>query len=188
MSKKPVKIVRRSYSDEYRRNAVSLIENQGYTTAQAARELGVNANLLRKWRQKYGKLASADSKITQTEQQELDQLRRKNHRLRIERDLLKKYTARRNAELFFPRWGLLRQRKELRFQFIDDHREEWPMTLRCDVLEVRRSGFYAWRNRPVSVRSIRQANVVSEIKQIHSETHKDVYGSPRMHLEQPFCE
>ena len=64
MSKKPVKIVRRSYSDEYRRNAVSLIENQGYTTAQAARELGVNANLLRKWRQKYGKLASADSKAS----------------------------------------------------------------------------------------------------------------------------
>ena len=64
MSNKPVKIVRRSYSDEYRRNAVSLIENQGYTTAQAARELGVNANLLRKWRQKYSKLASADSKIT----------------------------------------------------------------------------------------------------------------------------
>jgi len=29
MSKEPVKIVRRSYSDEYRRNAVSLIENQG---------------------------------------------------------------------------------------------------------------------------------------------------------------
>jgi len=53
----------------------------------------------------------------------------------------------------------------------------------CEVLEVRRSGFYAWRNRPVSVRSIRQANVVSQIKQIHSETHKDVYGSPRMHLE-----
>jgi len=93
MSKKPVKIFRRSYSDEYRRNAVSLIENQGYTTAQAARELGVNANLLRKWRQKYGKLASADSKITQTEQQELDQLRRENHRLRMERDILKKVAS-----------------------------------------------------------------------------------------------
>ena len=53
----------------------------------------------------------------------------------------------------------------------------------CEVLEVRRSGFYAWRNRPVSVRCMQQAEVVSEIKQIHSEDHKDVYGSPRMHLE-----
>ena len=99
----------------------------------------------------------------QQQELELDQLRRKNHRLRIERDLLKKYTARRNAELFFPRWGL-RERKELRFQFIETHRDEWPMTLRCDVLEVRRSGFYAWRNRPASVRSLQPADVVSEIK------------------------
>lgn len=30
---------------------------------------------------------------------------------------------------------------------------------------------------------MQQAEVVSEIKQIHSEDHKDVYGSPRMHLE-----
>ena len=93
MSKKQVKRVRRSYSDEYRRNAVSLIEDQGYTAAQAARELGVNANLLRKWRQKYGKLASANSKVSLTEQQELDRLRKENHRLRMERDLLKKATA-----------------------------------------------------------------------------------------------
>jgi transposase len=93
MSKQQVKRVRRSYSDEYRRNAVSLIEYQGYTTAQAARELGVNANLLRKWRQKYGKLASANSKVSLTEQQELDRLRKENHRLRMERDLLKKATA-----------------------------------------------------------------------------------------------
>ena len=53
----------------------------------------------------------------------------------------------------------------------------------CDILGVRRSGFYAWRNRPVSVRSRHQADVVSEIKRIHSEDHKDVYGSPRMRQE-----
>ena len=53
----------------------------------------------------------------------------------------------------------------------------------CDVLEVRRSGIYAWRNRPASVRSVRQAEVVSEIRQIYSEDHKDVYVSPRMHQE-----
>ena len=88
MSKKPVKIVRRSYSDEYRRNAVSLFESQGYTTAQAACGLGVDADLLRKWHRKYGKLASADSKASQNEQQDLNQLRRENHRLRMEHDLL----------------------------------------------------------------------------------------------------
>ena len=53
----------------------------------------------------------------------------------------------------------------------------------CDVLQVSRSGFYAWRKRPASVRSEHQSEVVSQIKQIRSERHKDSYGSPRMHLE-----
>ena len=53
----------------------------------------------------------------------------------------------------------------------------------CKVLDVSRSGFYAWRKRPVSARSERQAEVVSEIKQIHSERHKNSYGSPRMQQE-----
>ena len=53
----------------------------------------------------------------------------------------------------------------------------------CDVLQVSRSGFYAWRERPASERSQRHAELISEMKQIHSEYRKDVYGSPRMHLE-----
>lgn len=53
----------------------------------------------------------------------------------------------------------------------------------CDVLQVSRSGFYAWRQRPASERSRRQSELISEMKQIHSERHKDVYGSPRMHQE-----
>jgi transposase InsO family protein len=53
----------------------------------------------------------------------------------------------------------------------------------CDVLQVSRSGFYAWRRRPVSARSEYQSVVIAEIRQIHSERRKDVYGSPRMHLE-----
>ena len=53
----------------------------------------------------------------------------------------------------------------------------------CEVLQVSRSGFYAWRKRPASDRSRHHADVISEMKQIHSEDHKDVYGSPRMHQE-----
>jgi putative transposase len=53
----------------------------------------------------------------------------------------------------------------------------------CDVLQVSRTGYYAWRRRPVSARSEHQSAVISEIRQIHSERHKDVYGSPRMHQE-----
>jgi len=91
MSKKSGDRVRRSYSQEFRLNAVSLVEDQGYTVAQASRELGVHANLLRKWRQKYGR-RSQDG-MNESEQQELERLRRENGRLRMERDILKKATA-----------------------------------------------------------------------------------------------
>ena len=50
MSKKSVNQVRRKHSHEFRQNAISMIEDQGYTTTQAARELGINQNLLRTWR------------------------------------------------------------------------------------------------------------------------------------------
>ena len=59
MSKKSVKQVRRKHSHEFRQNAISMVEDQGYTTTQAARELGINQNLLRTWRKKYGKAAES---------------------------------------------------------------------------------------------------------------------------------
>ena len=76
MSKKSGKRVRRTHSDEFRRNAVSMVEDQGYTTAQAARELGVNQNLLRTWRKKYGKAAGESSGLSESDQEELDRLQK----------------------------------------------------------------------------------------------------------------
>ena len=46
--------VYRSYTEEFSRDAVRMIESEGMTTAEVSRRLGVNANLLRKWRSKYG--------------------------------------------------------------------------------------------------------------------------------------
>jgi len=91
MSKKSVKRVRRNHSHEFRVNAISLVEDQGYTVSQAARDLGINQNLLRTWRKKYGK--NSEGSMSETDQEELDRLRTENQRLRMERDILKKATA-----------------------------------------------------------------------------------------------
>ncbi len=91
MKKKSEKQVRRRHSDEFRRNAVSLVEDQGYTTAQAARELGIHENLLRTWRKKYGK--KSEGALSESEQEELAHLRKEVRRLQMERDILKKATA-----------------------------------------------------------------------------------------------
>lgn len=93
MPKSSVKRERRRYVEEFRLNAISLVEDQGYTNAQAARELGINQNLLRTWRKKYGKSAAESSGLSESERDELDRLRKDVSRLRMDRDILKKATA-----------------------------------------------------------------------------------------------
>ncbi len=68
------------------------------------------------------------------------------------------------------------------FRFIDDHREQWPVRLLCDTLEVSTAGYYAWRDRPTSARQERRDALVVEIRAVHAEV-KARYGSPRIHAE-----
>jgi putative transposase len=77
------------------------------------------------------------------------------------------------------------------FRFIDDHRREWPVRLRCETLGVSPAGYYAWRGRPASTRRQRRDALVVEIRAVHAEV-KGRYGSPRVHAElaargQPCC-
>ncbi len=85
---------RRTYTDEFKREAVKLVTEQRYSLAEAARNLGVHANLLRTWKQK---IAAEDEQyeagLTEDERMELASLRGENKRLRMERDILKKATA-----------------------------------------------------------------------------------------------
>ena len=52
----------------------------------------------------------------------------------------------------------------------------------CRVLEVSRSGFYDWLDRPKSRRFRRHRYLTTKIRQIHIE-NKQIYGSPRIHSE-----
>ena len=57
------------------------------------------------------------------------------------------------------------------------------MKVMCEVFEVSRSGFYAWRSRPENDRSQRRRELVAEIEAIHGDRNMKSYGSPRMHEE-----
>ena len=66
------------------------------------------------------------------------------------------------------------------FRFIRDHAGRWPVRLMCRVLAVSASGYYAWRSRPESARSLANRKLLSAVRRLHAE-HHGRYGSPRMH-------
>jgi transposase len=81
---------RRRHSEEFKCEAVKLVTDQGYSVAEAARNLGVSENLLHAWKRKR---AASAAEITEDERMEMARLRAENQRLRMERDILKKAAA-----------------------------------------------------------------------------------------------
>ncbi len=87
---------RRKFSREFKLEAVRLVRERGVSAAQAARDLDVHQNLLRKWVRDFGaepQLAFAGYGQMKPEQLEIDRLRREVARLKAERDILKKAAA-----------------------------------------------------------------------------------------------
>ena len=81
------------HSEEFKREAVKLVTDQGYSIAEAGRSLGLDRSLLRSWKLKFASEQNGVPKMRETEQEELARLREENRRLRMERDILKKATA-----------------------------------------------------------------------------------------------
>jgi transposase len=87
---------RKTYSREFKLEAVSLITEKGYSIAEASRNLGVEYSVLRRWKKQLaddpqnafpgkGQLKASD--------QELRALQRELERVKEERDILKKALA-----------------------------------------------------------------------------------------------
>lgn len=83
---------RKRYTQEFKDSAVKLVTEQGYKISEAARNLDVNVSLLRRWKaetetEQQNNGATADLKS------ELVRLKKENHRLKLEREILKKAAA-----------------------------------------------------------------------------------------------
>ena len=70
----------------------------------------------------------------------------------------------------------------MRFQFIEERQDEFPVTRMCKMLEVSSSGYYAWRQRPPSAREMANRGLYKKIETVYNENH-GVYGSPRIYRE-----
>ena len=115
-----------------------MVVEKGRRVSEVARELGMSEGLLRRWKIKYeegkedpfpgnGRLSPEDEAFRQ--------LKRENERLRMERDILKKSS------------GHLLGGTSMKYIFMRDHREAFPVSVQCQTLGVGSSGFYAWLNR-----------------------------------------
>lgn len=84
---------RRQFTSEFKAEAVKLVTEQGLSVGQASKDLGIGESTLSKWVQNYRENNQGDSVLTISEREELKQLRKENHILKMERDVLKKATA-----------------------------------------------------------------------------------------------
>jgi transposase len=91
MSKK-----RKQYSKQFKLDAVKLVTEQGYNVSEAARNLGIDHNTLRRWKKQLetdkSEAFPGNGKMT-SEKEELHRLRKEVAKLKMERDILKKATV-----------------------------------------------------------------------------------------------
>jgi putative transposase len=67
----------------------------------------------------------------------------------------------------------------VKFAFVGAQKMRWPVAVLCEMLEVSRSGYYAWQTRPEAPRVRADAEVIAEIKAAHKAS-RSAYGSPRV--------
>ena len=84
---------RRMYDEEFKRDAVRLVTHNSYGVSETARRLGINPKLLGRWKREAEARANgtvSGNGHVSPESDELRRLRKEIHRLRMERDILKK--------------------------------------------------------------------------------------------------
>lgn len=87
---------RQKYTKEFKLDAVSLVIDQEYSRAEAARSLGINANMLGRWVKEHeageGQSFRGNGKMS-PEQEQIKQLKSQVKRLQMEKEILKKATV-----------------------------------------------------------------------------------------------
>ena len=167
-------VPRQQYTKEFREQAVQLVLEQKLTIPEAARRLTMSGKPLKNWvgRAWRGQLATlgASRRPVTDQEAELSRLKRDLAEARMERDLLKK-GHRVRCEGAAARYALMRTL-----------RAHYPLSLLCRVLEVSRSGYYAWQHRRPSKRDQENARLEVASQAAHMRT-RQTYGPERLQAE-----
>lgn len=86
---------RRSFTDEYKRDAVALITEGGYSAGEVAKKLDISETTIRKWMNKIAPPAedAGEKPLTESERTELERLRKDNAKLEMQLDFAKKVST-----------------------------------------------------------------------------------------------
>lgn len=74
------------------------------------------------------------------------------------------------------------QSLRVKYAFIKAHRSEFDTAVMCRLLDVSRSGFYAWLQKPLSDRALEDQRLLGLIRAAYTASH-GVYGAPRIFLD-----
>ena len=154
----------RRFDRAFKEEAVRLLQTSGRRQRQIAGDLGISVSALGRW-------------VTEL------------HfpvRMRMQRRRLPAYAE----SVIWPvrnvisSAGLLRQRKSMRFRFIDAERAglAMPIFRLCRLLQVSVSGFYAWRNRGPSQRQLDDMVLLAHVRAAFRRS-RESYGAERVHHE-----
>ena len=162
---------RKNYTKELNEEALKLITVQGYSVAEAARNLGVNATIFGRWRKEAEYLDDSEMSVGNSVhlQAELKRLRIENMQPKLERAILKKSS-------------LLRERTGGRYHLIDSEKKAYPVFQLSEVMQVSLSGYYSWRTRESSVFQKERSRLIPKVRAIHQQT-RGSYGARRISEE-----
>lgn len=163
---------RRGYPPEFRRRVLDLID-AGRKVTDIARDLGISDQTIYNWRRQHLIDQGLEPGLSSGEHAELLAARRRIAQLETELKV-----TRRAAELLKD----VKPPKERYSAIKVMAAEKLPVQSACRILDVSESGFYAWRTRPPSERSIRHAWLTDLVTEIH-EASRQTYGSIRVHAE-----
>jgi transposase-like protein len=117
---------RRKYSREFKEESVKLITEQGYKVSEAARNLGINENMLGRWKQEMTREPESKSNLKWW----VDSVKKREQAIANGARNLKK-----NGSLLY-------ERIELRCELMKSTKKAYPIGMLCKVLKVSRSRDY----------------------------------------------
>ncbi|WP_343023686.1 IS3 family transposase [Flavobacterium sp. PL12] len=169
-----MKEVRKIYDKAFKEKAVQL-SYERINVSELARELGVTAPQLYKWRKEYEEFGEGsfpgkgNLKLT-PEQEKIHELEKRLKDAELERDILKKG----NRHFFHER--------SMIYSFIKNNEQVFPIEKMCKVLQVSSGSYYRWKKQSITARRQLKIIIKEQITLIYFAA-KQRYGSPRITLE-----